>query len=242
MDFPSILARHDRIAFQLSGGRDSLAALELLRAHWHQMTVYWCNPGAPFPETLEIMEWVKLEVPNFVEIAGAQPQTIAQYGLPSDLVPVSRTAHGMAISGEQGVMLQDRYACCARSMMEPTHARMVADGITLIIRGQKDADGLKSPLRSGAVVDGVELLFPIQDWTNTQVMRYLQGKAVPIPRFYQHMNSAPDCMTCSAYWEEGAASYLKQYHPEAHAEVQSRLDLINAAVGVHIAAFNKEVN
>jgi phosphoadenosine phosphosulfate reductase len=126
--------------------------------------------------------------------------------------------------------------------MNPMHERMVADGITLIIRGQKDDDTYKSPLRSGAVVDGVELLFPIEDWTQSDVMSYLTQKGVPIPRFYRHMDSAPDCMTCSAWWENGAAKYLKKYHPEAHREVQARLDIINEAVGVHIAAFNIEVN
>lgn len=242
MDLSAILARHDKIALQLSGGRDSLACLELLRPHWHLITVYWCNTGSPYPETLEIIEWVKAEVPFFVEIKGRQPQVIQMFGLPSDIVPASRTPLGIAVSGKSTQLIQDRYSCCARSMMNPTHERMVADGVTLIIRGQKDDDTYRSPLRSGSIVDGVELLFPIENWTHDDVMSYLTQKAVPIPRFYEHMDSAPDCMTCSAWWENGAVKYLKQFHPEAHREVSARLDIINAAVGEHIAAFNQEVN
>lgn len=236
-----VIERHENIALQLSGGRDSLACLYLLRPFWDRLTVYWCNPGDTFPETRETMERVRKEVPRFVEIEGRQPESIALGGLPSDIVPATRTKLGVLISGEPKHILQDRYSCCAHSMMGPTHDRMVADGITLIIRGQKNSDKLKSPLRSGAFVGGIELLFPIEDWSAQAVMEYLRAKDIPIPRFYTMLNSAPDCMTCSAYWEEGASKYLKQYHPEAHAIVQERLDIINEAVGAHIAAFNQEI-
>lgn len=244
-DFASIetvLARHERIAFQFSGGRDSLAALYLMRPYWGRMVVYWCNPGSPFPETVDIMALVSGEVPRFVEIDGHQPQVIAQFGLPSDIVPASRTLLGVMVDGRPAQLIQDRYSCCARSMMEPTHARMIQDGITLIIRGQKNADKFKSPARSGMLIDGFEMLFPIEDWSVTDVMDYLRSNRLPVPRFYSMLNSAPDCVTCSAWWEEGVSKYLKAYHPEAHREVQGRMDIINEAVREHIAAFNIEVN
>lgn len=235
-------SRHERIALQVSGGRDSLAVLYLLRAYWDRLTVYWCNTGNAFPETQDIMSLVRDEVPHFVEINGDQPSNIAAHGFPSDIVPVSNTVHGLAIAGSLGPLLQDRYSCCWRTMMQPTDARMKADGITLIIRGQRNSDALKSPLRSGAVADRFELLFPIEDWSEQQVMDYLQANRLPIPRFYKMLKGAPDCMNCSAYWDHGVAAYLKQYHPVAYQEVQSRLDIINKAVHPHIAAFNTEVS
>lgn len=237
-----IINRHEKIALQLSGGRDSLAVLYLMRPYWGRLTVYWCNTGDTFPETSDIMEQVRTMVPRFVEIAGAQPEVIATFGLPSDIVPVSRTPLGLLVSQAQQFLIQDRYSCCTRSMMIPTQQRMVEDGITLIIRGQKNSDALKAATRSGEVYDGIELLYPIEDWNTEQVMFYLQTQGAPIPRFYEMMDTAPDCMTCSAWWENGAAGYLKRYHHEAYQEVQKRLDEINGAVGVHIASFNKEVN
>lgn len=237
-----VFARHEKIALQLSGGRDSIVCLYLLRPFWDRLTVYWCNTGAAYPETRAFMEQVRAMVPSFVEIDGRQPAVIAQFGLPSDIVPVSRTPVGLLVSERYDGLMQDRYSCCSRSMMEPTHERMIADGITLIIRGQKNADRLKSHLKSGTVIDGIELLFPIEDWSSAQVMAYLREHGAPIPRFYEMMESAPDCMTCSAWWEEGAAAYLKRYHGPAYQEVQRRLDIINAAVGEHIANFNQEVN
>ena len=241
LDVEAVLARHERIALQVSGGRDSIACLYLLRPYWGRLTIYWCNTGAAFPETVSIMRQVRQMVPHFVEIDGRQPQVIAMHGLPSDIVPTARTRGGLAVSGQQAPMMQDRYDCCARTMMMPTQERMAADGVTLIIRGQRNADKLKSPLRSGAVVDGFELLFPIEDWSTREVMEYLHEQAAPVARFYEMMDSAPDCMTCSAWWENGAAGYLKRYHHPQYIEVQKRLDIINQAVGEHIAAFNKEV-
>jgi len=235
------IGRHEKIALQVSGGKDSLACLYLLRPYWPKLTVYWCNTGAPFPETVEVMEQVRAMVPRFVEIKGDQPGVVAGFGLPSDIVPASHTPVGLMGSGGNGPLIQDRYSCCARVFMLPMHQRMVDDGITLVIRGQKTADALKAPIASGDVDLGIEYLFPIEDWGSAEVLEYLASVGAPIPRFYEMLEGAPDCTTCSAYWETGAAKYLKQYHPDAYVEVQRRLDIIKIAVAPSIAAFNDEV-
>lgn len=238
----SALARHERIALQLSGGRDSIAVLYLLRPWLDRITVYWVNTGAAFPETVDLMASLREWIPQFVEIDGDQPGHIERFGIPSDLVPTSSTPIGRLVAANDAAAIQDRYTCCVNVMMLPMQKRMIADGITLVIRGQKSADELKSNARSGTHEYGTELLFPIEDWTTREVMAYLKAEGAPIPRFYEMLDSAPDCMTCSAYWEEGAAAYLKRYHHPAYLVVQQRLDLINQAVGQHIAAFNTEVN
>lgn len=237
-----IIDRHERIALQFSGGRDSIACLYLMRPYLDRMTVYWLNTGDTFPETKALADAVRQMVTNFVEIEGRQPATVAEFGMPSDIVPASRTPMGLVGSGDEGVLIQDRYSCCLRSIMLPLHERMIEDGITLIIRGQKEADRLKGILRSGEVENGIEYLFPLEDWSHQDVLKYLHGEEAPIPRFYEVMDSAPDCMTCSAWWENGAAKYLKRYHYPQYQEVQRRLDVINQAVCGHIADFNKEVS
>ena len=42
--------RHEKIALMFSGGRDSLACLELYRDYLDKMTLIWVNTGANFPE------------------------------------------------------------------------------------------------------------------------------------------------------------------------------------------------
>jgi phosphoadenosine phosphosulfate reductase len=236
------LSRHAKVALQFSGGRDSIACLFLLQPWWDRLTVYWCNTGDAFPETLAVIEQVKAQVPHFVEIKGDQPGVVAGFGLPSDIVPASRTPIGLMGEQSSAPMIQDRYSCCARVVMLPLHERMLADGVTLVIRGQKAADRLKSPITSGTVDLGIEYLFPIEDWTARDVMNAIRDGGWPLPRFYEVLEGAPDCMTCSAWWEHGVAKYLKRYHHPHYVEVQRRLDIINQAVSGHIAHFNDEVN
>lgn len=236
------LNKHQRIALQFSGGRDSIACLYLMSEFLDRITVYWLNTGDPFPETLRTIEQVQKMAPHFVEVRGRQPEVINEFGLPSDLVPASRTPLGLFGSGDAGILIQDRYSCCLRSRMIPLHERMIADGVTLIIRGQKDSDREKGILKSGDVDSGIEYLFPLESWSNSDVMKYLREQHATIPRFYEMLDEAPECMTCSAWWENGAAKYLKRYHFDAYKQVQERLDAINQAVGKHIANFNKEVS
>jgi len=236
-----VLARHERIALQFSGGKDSLALLYLMRPFWDRLTVYWLDTGDAFPETAALVAEVEAMVPHFVTVHGIQPEVIAEFGLPSDLVPARSTPVGIAATGT-GILIQDRYSCCLRSLMLPLHGRMRADGITLIIRGQKASDALQAPIRSGDLIDeGMEVLLPLEDWDDARVFDYLRAQGVAIPRFYQMMQASPDCMTCSAYWEEGRAKYLKQYHPGAYQEYQQRLNAISDATAEAIAHFNAEI-
>ncbi len=230
----AVLDRHQRIGFQFSGGKDSLAALLQMAKHWKRMTVYWTNTGDPVPEVQAVVDRVRAMVPHFVEIAGRVHEQIAAHGLPSDLVP---TSAGMSAPPR----LQDRFNCCYHALMAPMHQRMHEDGVTLIVRGQKTADTLKSTLRSGALENGVEVFFPLEHWTDAEVFVYLETNAF-VPDYYKHLAASPDCLTCSAYWSEGRASWLKAHHPEAYETYQGKLDVIREAAAPLIALFNLEVS
>ncbi|WP_196933715.1 methyltransferase domain-containing protein, partial [Pseudacidovorax intermedius] len=81
-----------RVGFQFSGGRDSTAALYLLRDRWADMTIYHLDTGDQFPETREVARRVRADV----EAAGGRFEVIETdvrarreaVGFPSDLVPV----------------------------------------------------------------------------------------------------------------------------------------------------------
>lgn len=231
--------RHERIAFQFSGGKDSLAALHLLHPWWDRMTVYWLDAGDGFPETYEIVVKTAARVPNFVRIDSPVTKVIEEHGIPTDLLPATHTDFGHALFGSTEKM-QDRLSCCARAVMLPMHERMKADGITLIIRGQKDAD-IGWMIRSGTVREGIEFWFPLQDWSTEQVFDYLRAHDLPVNPVYETMDTTPECMTCSAWWDDNRAQYLKRNYPKQHAQYQSRLARIRVAVAPLITAFNREV-
>lgn len=225
----SAFARHQRIGFQFSGGRDSTAALYMLRPYWDRMTVYHLDTGDQFPETRAVVDRVEQDV-QIVRIHSDVHAVRDRYGLASDLVPVDNTEPGRLVSGRD-VRLISRYECCYRSLMEPMHARMKADGITLIVRGQRSDEYAKPPLVSGQAQDGFEVLYPIEAWSGDQVSRHLAEQGLPVAPFYeQGARRAPECMGCTAWWDEGRSAYLKANHPEAHVRFVANMAVVRREI------------
>lgn len=241
----SAFARHERIGFQFSGGRDSTAALYLLRPYWDRMTIYHLDTGDQFPETREVVRQVERDL----AAAGARIERIvtdvqaqrAQFGYPSDLVPVDNLEVGRMVSGRK-LKLQGRYDCCSRSLMSPMHGRILADGVTLIVRGQRDDEYAAPPMRSGDVAGSLEVLYPIQSWTGAQVSSYLTANHLPIAAFYERgARRAPECMGCTAWWDEGRAGYLRQHHPAEHAVLIRRMSGIKEEISQQLNWLNMEM-
>lgn len=226
-----IFSRHQKVALSFSGGKDSLVCLYLLRPWWDRITVYWLNPGNPFPETLALMERVRAMVPNFKEVRGRQPEIIAQDGWPSDLVPVRFTTQGNDAHGLTPFKVQERLQCCIRSRMLPLYEAMVADGITCCIRGKRFDDDDKTGIPSGYVTEhGMEVVFPIYQWTTEEVFSFLDREGIELPPFYEHSTTFQECMDCTAFWGDGLSRYLAARHPAAFTEYERRVRLIKQAV------------
>lgn len=222
------LDNHTRIALQFSGGKDSLACLFFMRPYWDRLTVYWVNSGAAFPETVILMKKVRNLVPRFVEIHSSQPLDIIKNGYPVDVLPIRNLPVIMQFTGSRDIKLQPFFECCFRNLMTPMQERMKADGITLIVRGQRNDEKHKSTVRSGDVIDGFEFLFPIQDWTGEEVRNFVKLQEIGLPKNYEEMDTSLDCWDCTGYLEEniGKRRYMKREHPEMYRVVSDRLSMI----------------
>lgn len=228
------MARHDRVALQFSGGKDSLAVLYLLRPYWHRLAVIWSNPGDEYPETREIMEAVRPLVGAFHEVRGNATTQIIWNGFPCDMVPVSATPLGRMVEpSEQRFTLQSRYECCHANFWLPLENAIRSLGINLIICGQRGDERMRNTtLRSGLVDEaGREYLLPLNAWTKENVLAYLDAEGVSIPRQYAYGLSSLDCLHCTGYLMEGGNKlpYLREFHPNAYVEVERRLRLIQSA-------------
>lgn len=218
-DLSSIFTRHEKVILELSAGKDSAAVLWLLEPYWHKLQVIWANPGNPYPETVEYMEKLSAMLPNFVTILGDQPNDINRHGWPVDIIPTETLPMGMMILNEKRPVLRPYWDCCFANMWKPMGDYVKDFGATAVIRGQKRADKMKNTMRSGEVVDGVEYIYPIDDYTDAEVFEYLAEK---VPDSYERgLKSSLDCMNCTAYTAEnpGRIADLATIDEQAYKEV-----------------------
>jgi phosphoadenosine phosphosulfate reductase len=237
----SPLDRHSRIALMFSGGKDSLACVYLLRPHLDRITLYHLDTGDQLPETRTVVDHVQDFAPRFVTIKRDVGAWIAENGMPTDLLPYDAHPIGRAI-GEARFPLVARYDCCWANLMGPAYERVRDDGNTLLIRGTKSADMARLPASNGQTVDGMELFYPVQDWSHADVLAYLAEAGAPISPFYSHAENGPECATCPAWWGERRNAYLRDRHPALHAVYRARLAAVAGAIAGPLAALNAELS
>lgn len=225
----AVFDRHSVACLQFSGGKDSLACLWLIRPWWNKTVVLWANTGAAFPETVELMEKVRALVPCFHEVKTDQAEQVKRNGYPVDLLPILHHRH---FPQHREPKLQGFMECCWENIMNPANTEAQRLGATLLIRGQKSADKLKGPLKSGDYAGGFELLHPIEGWTDAEVMKYLEETPLKAPEHYAYVNTSLDCWSCTSFLSEnvGKMKYMREKHPEKHAEVTRRLKEIQATM------------
>jgi phosphoadenosine phosphosulfate reductase len=221
----SVLDRHEKIAANFSGGKDSLAVIYMLRGHLDRVTVYHNDTGDLLPEVMEVVEQAKALCPNFVHIRGDVLAWQRKHGLPSDLVPYSASDIGRQV-GQERTRLVPRYDCCHANLMQPLWDRVIADGNTLVIRGTKRVDFPTLPVVDREVRDGIEFWYPLQEWSHAEVFEYLRREGAPICRIYEEGLQAPECSRCTAWLNVGQAAYLKKYHPDRLIEYRERLHAV----------------
>jgi phosphoadenosine phosphosulfate reductase len=224
--------RHSKIALQFSGGKDSCVLLHLLEPYLDQLTVVWANSGDAAKETLDQMARVRDLVPHFLEVKSDQPKQIDQFGYPTDIMSIWDSMLGRQLDETRTYKLQPAISCCWENLFIPLYDAMKEGGFTLVIRGQRDAEAKKAPIRSGESEHGIEYWFPLEDWTDEKLWKYITDAKIELPTNYGVFDSSMDCLRCTAYLEEnqGKLGYLKQYYPAAAAEVAMRLRYIRSSV------------
>ena len=217
-------------ALLFSGGKDSLACLYLNKHRWDSIFVIWLNTGAVDGQTYDyMMGWKKL-LPHFVELKSDQPQNVATYGWPVDVLPVNNTSIGKEITGEAGPKMQSYLDCCAANIWMPIHFGLKGLGVTKAIKGQRNDDAKKSTSRDGDTRDGITFEMPIQDWTEEQVYNYLKSVGAELaPAYVSGEKTGRDCWDCTAYLGDNSTRIMN-LPEEKKKEVLRRIGIIRASI------------
>ncbi|WP_289077494.1 phosphoadenosine phosphosulfate reductase family protein [uncultured Parasutterella sp.] len=208
-----IFQRHEEVILFYSGGKDSLALLLRLKPYWNRVNVVWVDTGNQFPEVIEHMGKVMSMVPHFTTLRGNIPEYFLKNGFPVDVVPTRYTRFGQFAFGEKPLTVCSRFDCCNANIWAPMRAYLAAVKPTCVLRADRQTERIKGPENE----DGIEFVFPIWEWTDEQVWRYLQGEAGDLlqERHCMKHGTSLDCQTCMAYNEEipERLTYLKKEHP-----------------------------
>lgn len=224
------LARHESAVLELSGGKDSLCVLHHARPWADRITVMFVDMG-------DMFDFVRPYVERICDLWDFKLQVVESsppdWALPSDMVPMWSTPLGGWFLPERSkpqVNIISGLDCCNHTLWQPLQSAVKATGTSLVLRGSKDTDEHVS-ISSGTVIDGIEYVNPIAEWTDTEVMFYLQDRGIDLPKQYAlGVNHSLDCMHCTAWLSTEAEvqriEYTRTHYPETFGELQRRMRLV----------------
>ena len=211
-------------ALAFSGGKDSMACLHLMKDQLD--CAIYVNAGYSYPETLAMVDYagrfLKVHVVN-----SRRPDVI-----PADLVPADWTVDGQAYTTPKPITVVSYHECCNASLAAPLFAEAQRLGVTELVCGQRNEESHKATSRDGDMVMGIKRLHPIEDWTEAEVLGYLETQMTVPPHFYTIKHSSLDCYDCTGYRAESKdrLEWTAQAHPMFFLRYQARRDALDGAI------------
>jgi phosphoadenosine phosphosulfate reductase len=195
----------------LSGGKDSMACLYLMRDELD--AAIYVDTGYSYPETHAMIAHAETLIPVYT-VNIDREANIQQHGLPSDVVPVEWTAMGQALTSRKPITIQASFLCCYQNIAVPLTEEAKRLGATHIVTGQRNDESHRSTSKHGDTVDGLIRWYPIADWTGERVLAYLATK-MDVPEHFHFQQSSLDCYDCTAYRQasEDRLAWTKARYP-----------------------------
>lgn len=212
-------------ALAFSGGKDSMACLHLMRDSLD--CAIYVDTGYSYPETRALVDYAATLVLMHVVSATRNDAE----GIAADVVPVDWTVVGQAVGGKKDCTIRSYLDCCFQSIGLPLVAKARELGVTELVYGQRNAESRKATSRDGDVVAGMVRRHPIEDWTEEEVVAYLESK-MEIPAHYSIKHSSLDCYDCAAYRKDSIdrVAWTREVHPVLFSRYEARARLVADAL------------
>ena len=216
-------------ALALSGGKDSMACLHLMRGQL--ACAIYVETGYSYPETRAMVDYANTLLPVHIVTSDRDAQQ-AQAGWPSDVVPIAWTHLGQQVTTKKPMMIQSYLGCCFENIAAPLLAKARELGVTHLVYGQRREESHTSTARNGDAVMGLIRVHPIEDWTASQVLAYLDER-MGVPEHYRTVtHSSLDCYDCTGFQRDSQdrIEWTRHHYPAFYAAYRSRADQIDAAI------------
>lgn len=212
----------------LSGGKDSMACLHLMREELH--VAIYVDTGFSYPETRDMINYAETLIPVH-RVAVDRAKHHRENGLPADVVPVEWTTLGQALTRPKAVLIQPSFQCCFDNLAKPLLDAAKRLGATHIVYGQRNDERARATSRNGDVVNGLIRLHPIEEWTRAQVLDYLATK-MDIPAHYALTQTSLDCFDCTCFYEESKdrVAWMKDRYPDYHRAYAEKYNQVLSAI------------
>lgn len=233
-----LLVKHEKAILHFSGGKDSLAILNLCKSHLDRILIVHLDTGARLPHMDSFIREAVERVGGTLKIIRPeilQPDSIRIFGLPLDIAPLRQTIMYKAF-GENRIKLQSSFDCCMRVRWAPMEAFTNEYKPTLVITGKRKSDPSITQA-SGFVHNGVESFLPINNWTANQVMSYLQENKIPMPPGYPA--GTCDCWNCTSQDDINELMFLKTFYPLLYRELFADSQAVFGIVKNRLAGVEK---
>jgi 3'-phosphoadenosine 5'-phosphosulfate sulfotransferase (PAPS reductase)/FAD synthetase len=218
---------HSRVGLAFSGGKDSLACLELLRMAGARPAMFWVNTGASVPRMEAFVRRVT-EGLELIEVRTDQRAYWRENGIPSRVIPMFNHRAGLQDEPEPPRPLIVDWTSCHIALVEaPLWEAVAGSGVTLLVHGQRGDDGLVAPRHP---FKHFRTVLPLAAWSTEDVFAFLHARGVEMPAQYPEVVASMDCWNCPALTTPDKIRYLKREYPEKADELKKLMTVVYVAI------------
>jgi phosphoadenosine phosphosulfate reductase len=103
-------------------------------------------------------------------------------------------------------------------------------GVTKIIKGQRLDDRRKSTSKNGQIIDGIEYIMPVENWTEKQIFDYLAEVGADMsPGYGLGEKTGRDCWDCTGFLDDNRKR-IDNLPDAKREEMLRRLAIIRKAI------------
>lgn len=206
--------RHERVFLSFSGGKESIVLAHMCEAHREKVTLVWVRVQHAAPHMVDFIRGYAERGWRLEEIRAPSMSTHWQAaGIPAEVVSVEHA------QGLREPRMQTVVSCCHALRQAPLNAFMHAQGEPCaLVHGQRSAD------RGGATHDGlrwqlpasVEIVQPLLDWSEADVMAYVAEHGLELPHQYaEGCSDSLECLPCPVMATPERMAFLDRHYPVA---------------------------